>query len=298
MTLATFPDTTPITLELRHELRAILARAPDGISEYTFADLYLFRERYNYRVSLASEDALVLQGVQPAENGHEAAPFFMTPVALPPDATLRRLMAGASFWKCVGETIVTREADHLAGLGVRFEEDRDNFDYLYLRTELADLCGKRFHKKRNLVNAFLRSYPVPEERPLTLDTVEDAMKILDKWREEKGEVGDYIASRESLENLEAFALHGVIFYIEGKPAGYTLGEPLLGGRMYAVHFEKALARYKGMYQYVNQAFCAGLPESIIYMNREQDLGDEGLRQAKMTYNPSGFVKKWTGLWTQ
>jgi hypothetical protein len=64
--------------------------------------------------------------------------------------------------------------------------------------------------------------------------------------------------------------------------------------MFAVHFEKALEEFKGIYQFVNQAFAASLPESYIHINREQDLGDEGLRQAKMTYRPAGFVRKFTG----
>jgi hypothetical protein len=64
--------------------------------------------------------------------------------------------------------------------------------------------------------------------------------------------------------------------------------------MFAIHFEKAIDEYKGIFQYINQSFAASLPESCLHINREQDLGDEGLRQAKLTYRPSGFVRKYTG----
>jgi hypothetical protein len=64
--------------------------------------------------------------------------------------------------------------------------------------------------------------------------------------------------------------------------------------MFAIHFEKAIDTYKGVFQYINQNFAASLPESFTYINREQDLGDEGLRQAKLTYRPAGFVRKHTG----
>jgi len=87
-------------------------------------------------------------------------------------------------------------------------------------------------------------------------------------------------------------LKGYLYYVEGEPAAYTLGEALAWGRSFAVHFEKALDKYKGIYQFVNQAFAAALPKYILYINREQDLGDPGLRQAKMTYRPCGFVKKY------
>ena len=64
--------------------------------------------------------------------------------------------------------------------------------------------------------------------------------------------------------------------------------------MFAVHFEKAIEEYKGIYQFVNQAFAASLPRFFTLINREQDLGNEGLRQAKMTYRPCGYVQKYTG----
>jgi hypothetical protein len=88
-------------------------------------------------------------------------------------------------------------------------------------------------------------------------------------------------------------LRGYVYYADGKPAAYCLGESVSKGKMFAVHFEKAVDSYKGIYQFMNQAFAVALPRFFIYINREQDLGDEGLRQAKMTYRPSGFVKKYT-----
>jgi len=104
-------------------------------------------------------------------------------------------------------------------------------------------------------------------------------------------VGDYRAAMEALERYESLALRGHIYFVDGKPAGYCLGESVAKGRMFAIHFEKGLDRYKGIYQFMNKAFANALPRFFTYLNREQDLGDEGLRQAKMTYRPAGFVKK-------
>ena len=87
-------------------------------------------------------------------------------------------------------------------------------------------------------------------------------------------------------------MRGAVYYVDGKPAGYALGEPIAKARMFAVHFEKATGDYKGIYQFINQAFAQALPPYFRQVNREQDLGDEGLRQAKMTYRPSGFVRKY------
>jgi len=143
------------------------------------------------------------------------------------------------------------------------------------------------------VAQFLKSY-THEEKPLTPELISDAMKILELWREQKGNESDYIGSREALEHFQELNMRGLLFYIDGKPAGWCLGEPIARGSIFAVHFEKGLEEFKGIYQFINQAFAASLPESFTYINREQDLGDEGLRQAKMTYRPSGFVRKYTG----
>jgi len=97
---------------------------------------------------------------------------------------------------------------------------------------------------------------------------------------------------EAIEKMEKFSLTGCLTYVDGTPAAYSIGEPLARGRCFAIHFEKALPDYKGIYQFVNRSFASMLPRHYIHINREQDLGDPGLRQAKMSYRPSGFIKKY------
>ena len=294
MTLPLFPEYTPLTIDLKNELQAELSLAPDGISEFTFADLYLFRTRYQYRVSGLEDKTLIISGVQPPHgDGEEAKKFFMTPRKAPGRQVLEQLFQTHDYWKNIPESILEDRRKDLEEWGVEFAEDRDNFDYLYLRTDLAELPGKKFHKKRNLVAQFLKSYTY-EEKPLTPDLLPDAKKILDCWYECRCNDADYKACDEALDSFPDLNLEGMLLYIEGKPAAWCLGEPVAQGRIFTIHFEKAIEDYKGIYQYLNKAYAAALPESFFYINREQDLGDEGLRQAKMTYRPSGFVRKYTG----
>jgi hypothetical protein len=294
MTIPSFPDFTPLTFELKDEMQPKLYLAVDGVSEFTFAGLYMFRKRYRYRVSRLEDKTLIISGVQPPHtSGGEEKKFFMTPLAAPGRGVLEELFKTHDFWKNIPESILISERERLEEWGMEINEDRDNFDYLYLRSDLAELPGKRFHKKRNLVAQFLKTYTY-EEKPLTPDLISDAVKILELWREKKGNESDYIGSMEALEHFEELNMRGLLFYIDGKPAAWCLGEPLARGTMFTVHFEKGLDDYKGIYQFINRAFAASLPERFIHINREQDLGDEGLRQAKMTYRPSGFVRKYTG----
>jgi hypothetical protein len=141
------------------------------------------------------------------------------------------------------------------------------------------------------VNAFINNYNY-EGKPLLEEFIPDALEVLESWRDGRDNPGDYKASREALEKSEELQLCGGIYYVEGKPAAYTLGEELAGGDSFVIHFEKALSQYKGIYQFVNQCFASILPEKYTYINREQDLGDPGLRQAKLSYRPVGFVKKY------
>jgi hypothetical protein len=315
MMIPRFPEFTPLSLELKAELHPHLSLTPDGVSEYTFSNLFLFRNRYRYRVSKFKEN-FIISGVQPAHShdvpAREPAPdtpelpdaeplvpdgaaFFMTPCAAPEKEVLVELFKTHSRWKGISKTVLEPVKDKLEDWGIGVREDRDNFDYLYLRKDLAELAGKRYHKKRNLVSAFLKTYANHEEAPFSKKTLPGALAVLDQWREDKGEDGDYRSCREMFDLWGNFRLRGLLYYIDGKPAGWCLGESIARGRMFTIHFEKALDSYKGIYQFINQSFARFLPAYYGHINREQDLGDPGLRQAKMTYRPCGFVEKYVAL---
>jgi hypothetical protein len=302
MPIPAYPDFAPLGLEMKDELHPRLSLTADGVSEFSFSGLYLFRNRYRYRIARGTDGNFIISGEQPEGHGSAAGDsgaggrkFFMSPCAAPETETLTALFDTHDHWKNISESVLAPQQEKLAELGIEFIEDRDNFDYLYLRADLAELGGKKFHKKKNLVNAFRNAYPDHEARPLGMELIPQALEVLDKWRAGKGEEGDYTAAREALENFSGLKLRGSIFFVNGAPAGYCLGESLAKGRMFAIHFEKAVEGIKGIYQYMNQEFAASLPRFFTYLNREQDLGDQGLRQAKETYRPCGFVKKYRGF---
>lgn len=130
--------------------------------------------------------------------------------------------------------------------------------------------------------------------PLLEEYRDDALRVLDAWNERHGSGGDYAAAKEALEMMWPLQLCGGIFYIEGEPVAYCLGEEIALGKSFVVHFEKAVLKdeFKGIFQFINQAFASILPDKYETINREQDLGNEGLRRAKESYNPVGFIKKY------
>ena len=171
-------------------------------------------------------------------------------------------------------------------------EDRDNFDYLYRRTDLASLQGKSFHKKKNLVNAFTAAYE-SQLKSLDVYTLPEARLVLESWRKTRPEddPGDFEQCAWALENFQQFNFSGVLVYADGVPVGFSVGEFMQQGRMFVVLFEKGINSYKGVYQFVNRSQALNLPATVELINREQDMGNAGLRQAKMTYRPVDFTKK-------
>lgn len=275
-----YPYFSDISMELRRELHPLFKGLKEGISEFTFADIYIFRDAHRYKISKLGEGIFLIAGID------REGEFFMLPFGLPEKKVLDGLFQKYQSMKCVSEGQVER----LTEAGYKVAEDRDNFDYLYLREDLVQLHGDKYHKKRGLIKTFTGNFS-HAGRPLIDENKADAMEALDMWRRERGIEGDYLAALEALERFEELQLCGGVYYVNNRPAAYVLGEEIALGEIFVVHFEKALSKYKGLYQYVNQAFASILPERYRTINREQDLGDEGLRQAKITYRPVGFVKK-------
>jgi len=275
-----YPDLLPVGLADRDLLDPLFRSLRDGLSELSFAGIYCFREPHAYRLTRLADGTIVLAG---ADKGQ---PFFICPFSLPPADLLDQLFQRFGVMKLVAQG----QVEPLRKAGLVVTEDRDNFDYLYPREALASLAGRALQRKRNLVHQFTRQYE-HEARALLPEQTADAVTVLEAWRAGARDQADYAPARDALEHAAEFGLIGSVFYVEGAPAGYTLGEFTAGGRMFVVHYEKTIPGMRGLYQVINMNFARSLPTSCEIINREQDLGDPGLRQAKMTYRPSGFVKK-------
>ncbi len=292
MNIPEYPYFVPISFDMKNEIDFYLQKLPDGISELTFLNLYLFRETYKYKIA-KTDKLLIVTGE------YKKQPFFITPCCVVNTEITRQLLHRYKNWMIVSQSFLdnNKEVFELPYFrALKTEEDRDNFDYIYLRKDLAELAGKRFHKKKTHINKFESSYTDISIKPLTLENKNDAEKVLELWAvshpDKSPENSDYCAALDALSILAQSAMIGIVVYIGGKPVAWTLAEITQNNKTAVILFEKADTSYKGCFQYINYAFARYLPDYIEFINREQDLGDEGLRQAKMTYNPVTFVKKY------
>ncbi len=275
-----YPETTEVTLQEKEELAPFFSSIDERISEFTFANIYLFRYTHNYRLSRLPDDRILITGSDDGES------FFILPGGPVEPTLLEELFERFSSMKCVSE----RFAKVLERRGYRVTEDRDNFDYIFLTEGLGSLSGRKMHKKKNLYNRFVSTWNATLE-PIDERRRAQVLSVLERWREEREDGGDYRAAKEGIELFGELGLEGSLCCIDDTPVGFILGEPHPCGDTFLVHFRKSVRGYTGIAEFVLKTFAERIKERFRYINMEQDLGREGLRQAKLGFRPTGFVKK-------
>ena len=182
----------------------------------------------------------------------------------------------------------------------RFHCDEGSFDYVYDVNDLADLPGKKYHAKRTNLNRFAEEFPAARTEPLSSNNLAAVQVLLDEWFESRlreDPDGDYhmerAALQKALRDYEALDLCGLVLMNEDRALAITMGS-LLSPDTMDVHFEKAAPDYEGAYPLINREFVravlARYPE-ITTINREEDMGLEGLRRAKKSYRPHHMIRK-------
>lgn len=188
------------------------------------------------------------------------------------------------------------------GDSLELEECRDEADYVYLKDDLINLSGRKYHQKKNHLNYFLRNYAF-EYQEATPEMVSEIMEyILGKNEYKLGETPEEwkeilemenVAIKEMMSFVGKGLLSGII-RIDGKIVAVTFGEfaKTNDKKTVIVHVEKADDRIRGLYQAINNEFCKHLPEETVYVNREEDMGLDNLRQAKLSYRPVRLAGKY------
>lgn len=180
-----------------------------------------------------------------------------------------------------------------------FADDRDNWDYVYLREKLATLSGRKYHSKKNHVNAFKKEYPDYVYEAINETNKAECISFAEKWCEHRESEDpsikcEFCAIKEALNNMEALGIKGGLIRLNGKVEAFSFGEPLNKDTV-VVHVEKANPDIRGLYAIINMEFAAQAFPEAIYLNREEDMGKEGLRKAKESYNPEFMVKKYNTI---
>ena len=270
-------------------------------SDASFANIYLLRNKYSTKISRYKDFIIRKYSGKGARCGY-TFPLGKGDVA----KALAEIEKDA---KECGERLqfafVTEEQKEVLenAMPARFcySSDAGDSDYIYLRSELASLSGKAFHKKKNHFSKFVRTYPDYKYYEIGACNIYDAQKVADAWYyehlqdEDASQLAEYKAIKEALENFEELGLIGGIIYVNDSPCAMTIASKINENTV-DVHFEKAVGEYalNGGYAAINKLFSEKL-DGVTWLNREEDIGIEGLRKAKLSYRTKIILKKYSAV---
>jgi uncharacterized protein len=283
----------PLDLQDLPLIKTYLRLYPPQVSELTFTNLFVWRAARPICVAEEEDTCIILADFR--EDGWWGFG--------PPMGKLSSLEAVRGLGMDIkGFTRIPEDtANTLREEGLSIIPDRDNADYVYRVSDLANLAGAKYHKKRNLVKQCLEKYQCQYEE-ITLKNIPECMEMQNQWCTLR-ECGhdpvlchEYNAIRDTFTYFELFNLIGGAIRVNGVIKAYALGEELAPDTA-VWHFEKAMPEIQGLSQLVNQWFSLHSLQGFEFVNREQDLGIPGLRQAKSSYYPHHMVEKFTAIMT-
>lgn len=289
-------DFQPITLNDKDKFNALLHDGQSRGCEYSFANLYLWGRQ---RACIMQEHLVLFSQF----NRKSVYPF---PVGTGDKKAVLDAIIADAHERGIPCRVTGMNENAMALLEqlypgeFRFHCDRDSYDYVYDIDDLADLKGRKYQRKRNHVNRFNQSYPHCEILPLNDSNRTQAVDMARRWYEERLQQdpsGDYHMERtallKALEHSEALGMEALVMFDGDTVIALTMGSRL-SPDTFDVHFEKALTEVDGAYAAINCAFARYIREKypqVRYLNREDDLGLEGLRKAKLSYCPHHMEEK-------
>lgn len=295
-------DFKPVVAEDIDRLRPFYGLRPNKTCDSVFLDSFLWKDYYHVKCAISEEraalwlmekDGMVSTAMPLCRE--EDLPYFFNQMVEYFAEVLHK-----PFY------ISLADEDALQYLNLdpaefEVEEQVDLKDYLYDGESLRTLAGKALHKKKNHLNYFKRNYEGRYEyRRLCCSDRHEVWQFMEQWRQRKEEVGamelslDYevVGIHEILKNCSSLYVRMAGVYIDGHLEAFTIGSLNEKEDMVVVHIEKANPEIRGLYQFINQQFLVNEFPDASLVNREDDVGMEGLRAAKMSYNPIGFARKY------
>ncbi len=263
-----------------------------------FTNIFAWSEIYNYQVARV-KDYLVVKGIL---NG---SPYYFYPAGsgdIKPVFGIMQQDAASCGHEFVFAGVSPENItvlNHAFPEHLEYKEMRDSFDYVYLLDKLVTLQGNKLHSKRNHINRFKKEHPDWNFEQISPENIAECWEMNQDWcrinsRNVAEIAKESCAVRRCFNHFSELGLEGGLIREEGRVIAFTMGEPL-NSDTYIIHIEKAFGEITGSYQMINREFAALIQKTypeLIYVNREEDMGFEGLRKAKLSYHPEKMEEKY------
>lgn len=291
-------DFKEITLADRQWMQPLFERSNFRSEEYSFSFCYLWKDVFTYKAA-RMQDYLIIEACHNKRPPSYLFPAGSGDVSQVVDALIHK--ADRTGNPLVFHTVLAEQAKLLEVLYPgRFEflDLTDYYDYVYDAQSLIHLQGKKLHAKRNHINRFIENNPDWRYEPITPENLPEVVLMNAEWcaingcNESKTMRDEACSVRNALQSFFALELDGGLIRTEagGRVVAFSIGDRL-NSDTYLVHIEKAFSDVQGAYAIINQQFTEHNCEDYLYVDREDDSGQEGLRKAKQSYRPVLMVEK-------
>lgn len=286
------------TLSDREWVQKAFSSSRTDCCEYCFGNIYMWSDIYNNKIS--NIDGIFVSA------DFSDNPVFCYPIGNgDKKAVIKALIEYAKSLGTVLSFYGLTEADKLELESLfpekfEFDETRDFFDYLYRTEDLAELAGRKYHSKRNHISYFENTFDWKYE-PINESNIKECLLLNEHWEklnrqknpEEINE--EHRAINKALADYFELGLEGGVLTVQNEIVAFTFGEKL-NDNTFCTHVEKAYGDIRGAYQMINRELARQLSDKYEYINREDDTGSEGLRNAKLSYHPHRLIIKYSAVY--
>ena len=289
----------PITLADREWVSNKLKESNNASCEYSFANNFIYAKVYDVQVGMLSECGVIRYRDRKGRGKYNYSFPFGNGDKKAAIETMKKMCEKDGYELCMYPVLENDRKNLIEWFKGEFEidADRGDSDYIYTVEKLAGLKGKKLHGKRNHIARFMDGNDWRYE-PMGAENIEACRKMskewelmrADKWNE--GMEQEINVLDDALDNFRALGFVGGVLYKAEEIVAFTIGERLNSDTL-VVHFEKAYPDLQGAYPMINQQFILHEGTGYTYVNREEDMGDAGLRKAKLSYHPDIILKKYS-----
>lgn len=294
----------PLTPEDYPRLKPFFENQRHRLCAYSLPSLLSWKNEEYQPYGAIDGDALIVAAEfnRQKEKRHLILPISPSRQYSPEELfALARTLGHTAYWFVTEDYLQQYDIRRVEALfTIREQEEYD--DYVYRLSDLAELKGNRYSKKRNLISQFTREYLQRNRVSMSSITPElapECIQFLNEWCEERGcdadQENDLACERQAalntIENLGVFKSQGLLLRIDGKVSAFGIGS-YLTATMGVLHFEKAFSRIKGLYQYFDNQCACHLFKGYVFINKESDMNVPGLAKAKKSYHPVMRVKSY------
>lgn len=279
----------PVRLEDGPVIRSYFQKKEYAYSQCNFTTMYLWEKMTGAKWCIIEDCLCVVMKIKgctfaafPIGNGDVHAAIEV----------LRKEFSECLFFGMLTNEMVDQMKQWYSNLTITHR--RDSYDYVYLREKLVTLSGKKLHGKRNHINKFKSLYSY-EYHPYSKEFASDCLALEQAWLDSKTDMSDFArecefdAVRKSLEDFDELGCKGGVLTVDSKVIAFSIGEMLTSDTA-LIHMEKADVSYQGAYPMINQQFCEHEFHEALFIDREEDMGLEALRKAKLSYCPEKLIE--------